>query len=77
MPDVLATLDGIAQAELIRQRQLSPRELVDAAVARIEKLNPVLNAVIAPLFDEARAAAAALDSGGVTRRHPARGGAGT
>ena len=58
MEDALATLDGIAQAELIRQGQLSPRELVDAAIARIEKLNPVLNAVITPLFDEAQAAAA-------------------
>jgi amidase len=58
MEDALATLDGIAQAELIQQGQLSPRELVDATIARIEKLNPSLNAVITPLFDEARAAAA-------------------
>src|SRR5262249_4776777 len=50
--------DGIAQAELIRKGELSPRELVDAAISRTEKLNPVLNAVITPLFDEARAAAA-------------------
>ena len=58
MEDALATLDGIAQAELVRQGQLSPRELVDAAIARCEKLNPILNAVITSLFDEARAAAA-------------------
>ncbi len=58
MEDALATLDGIAQAELIRKGELSPRELVDAAISRIEKLNPVLNAVITPLFDEARAVAA-------------------
>ena len=58
MEDILATLDGIAQAELIRKGEISPPELVDAAISRIQKLNPVLNAVITPLFDEARAAAA-------------------
>jgi amidase len=38
----------------VRRRVLSPLELVDAAIARIEKTNPALNAVIRPLFDEAR-----------------------
>ena len=54
-------LDAIAQAELIREGQLSPVELVDDAIARIEKLNPEINAVIHPLFDKARAAAASSD----------------
>src|SRR4029077_4099711 len=35
-----------------------PAELVDDAIARIEKLNPELNAVIHPLFDRAREGAA-------------------
>jgi amidase len=56
--DELATLDATAQAELVRRRALTPRELVDAAIARIERVNPRLNAVITPLFDDARAAAA-------------------
>ncbi len=34
---------------------------VEGAIARIERLNPLLNAVITPLFDQARAAAAAPD----------------
>src|SRR5437588_5623582 len=47
-------LDAIAQAELVRKGEVSPAELVDDAIARIEKLNPELNAVIHPLFDKAR-----------------------
>lgn len=56
MPDEFATLDATAQAALVRERRVSPVELVDAAIARIEKLNPQLNAVILPLFDKARTA---------------------
>ena len=51
----LAKLDATGQAELVRRGDVSPAELVDAAIARIEKLNPELNAVITPLFDKARA----------------------
>ncbi|MBI4516357.1 MAG: amidase [Deltaproteobacteria bacterium] len=64
MRDELATLDATAQADLVRRGQLTPRELVDAAIARIERVNPKLNAVITPLFDKARAqAVAALPEG--------------
>ena len=55
--DELAFLDGTAQAELVRRKQLTPLELVDAAIARIEQLNPKLNAVITPMFDLARSSA--------------------
>ena len=61
MNDDLAVLDATAQAALIRSRALQPIELVDAAIARIERVNPQLNAVITPLFDAARAAARARD----------------
>jgi amidase len=56
--DELARLDATAQAELVRRGELTPVELVLAAIARIEKLNPQLNAVIHPLFEKARAQAA-------------------
>src|SRR5438128_12142198 len=59
--DELATLDATAQAELVRRRELQPLELVDSAIGRIERINPILNAVITPLFDEGRAAAASRD----------------
>ncbi|MCL5997850.1 MAG: amidase family protein, partial [Chloroflexi bacterium] len=48
------TLDATAQAELVRRGDVRPIELVDAAIARIERLNPHLNAVITPLFEQAR-----------------------
>src|SRR5215475_1488395 len=58
MSDELAHLDATAQAELVRRGDVTPVTLVDAAIARIEKLNPTLNAVITPLFEKARAQAA-------------------
>jgi amidase len=58
MTDDLARLDATAQAELVRTRSASPAELVEAAIRRIEAVNGELNAVIHPLFAEAREAAA-------------------
>lgn len=54
----LSDLDATAQAEAVRSGEASPSELLEDAIARIEKLNPELNAVIHPLFDKARAAVA-------------------
>lgn len=56
--DELAWVDGTGQADLVRRGEVTPGELVDAALARIERLNPDLNAVIHDLSDAARAAAA-------------------
>ena len=50
-------LDATAQAELVRTRQISRTELLEAAIARVERLNPSVNAVITPLFERARAKA--------------------
>lgn len=58
MTEELSRLDATAQAALVADGQASPLELVDAAIARIEAVNPELNAVITPLFDRARAQAA-------------------
>jgi len=52
-----AWLDATAQADLIRKKEVKPMELVDAAIERIEQLNPALNAVITPMYDHARNAA--------------------
>jgi amidase len=59
MADDLAALDATAQAELVRRGDVAARELVDAAIARLERLNPQLNAVIHPALERARDAAAA------------------
>ncbi len=64
MSDELAALDATEAARWVREGRVSPRELVDGAIARIEKLNGPLNAVITPLFEAARSAAdAALPDG--------------
>jgi amidase len=52
LTDELATLDATAQAELVRRGELSARELVEAAIARIEAVDPELNAVIHRFFEE-------------------------
>ncbi len=70
MADDLPWLDASAQAELVRRGKIGPRELVDAAIARIEKINPRLNAVITPLFEKARAAAASTLPDGPFRGVP-------
>ena len=51
--------DGIGLAELVRDGEVSATELLDDAVARIERRDPALNAVVTPLYDSARAAIAA------------------
>jgi amidase len=50
----LGLLDAIGQAGLVRRGEISALGLVDAAIERIETLNPRLNAVVTPLFDLAR-----------------------
>jgi amidase len=47
-------LDATAQADLVRRGEVTPKELAEAAIARIEKVNPELNAVIRTRFDSAR-----------------------
>lgn len=51
-------LDGLAIADLVRKREVSPLEVLETAIARIEAYNPALNAVVASLYDEARQAIA-------------------
>jgi len=46
--------DGLGLAALVRSKQVSPSELVEAAIARIERHNPALNAVVYQGFDDAR-----------------------
>ena len=46
--------DALALAEAVRSGDRTPSELLDEAIARIEKENPSLNAVVQTLYDEAR-----------------------
>ncbi len=54
MTDDLAFLDATAQAALVARGTLSSRELVDAAIERIESVDGRLNAVIHRRFERAR-----------------------
>lgn len=47
--------------KMLADRKVSSRELVDAAIARIEALDPKLNAVVVRDFERARTAAQAAD----------------
>ncbi len=53
--DSYETYDGLGLAALVRQREVSPEELLEAAIARIEAHDSTLNAVVIPMVDEARA----------------------
>ncbi len=57
MIDDLGWVDAVGQAELVRTGECTPLELVDAAISRIERLDPYLNAVIHRMYDKARAEA--------------------
>ncbi len=52
--DHLASLDATAQAELVKRKEVKPIELVESAIERIERLNPALNAVVTPMYEQAR-----------------------
>ncbi|WP_414143311.1 amidase [Burkholderia stagnalis] len=51
--------DAIGLADLVRQRKVSPRELLDAAIAQAEAVNPAINAIVLQDYDAARERAAA------------------
>ena len=55
--------DGLGLAELVKKKKVKSAELVEAAIERIERHNPQLNAVVFKAYDEARAKARAKLSG--------------
>ncbi len=67
-PEALTELSMVQLLSLLRRRQLSPVELVEAHIRRTQAVNPAINALVAPRFEaareEARAAAARYDQAG-------------
>jgi amidase len=49
-----AQYDGMGLAELVKKREVSPAEVCEEAITRIERVNPALNAVITTMYDLAR-----------------------
>ena len=53
-----AEFDAMGLAALVGKGEVTPAEITEAAIERIERLNPAINAVIYKAYDEARATAA-------------------
>ena len=62
MADELWQRGALELAGMIRSKEVSSREVLDAHLARIEQVNPAVNAVVRVLADEARAAADSADA---------------
>ena len=58
----ICRMDAVSLARRFRRRELSPTEVVDAVLARMERLNPILNAVCTPTPDVARAEARGIEA---------------
>ena len=56
--DDLGWFDAVALRDLVAHGEVTPAELAESAIARIDAANPVLNAVVVPLPDTGRALAA-------------------
>lgn len=61
--DALGEHDAVGLAEEIRSGRVSALEAVDAAIARVEKVNPTLNGLAVADYDRARARAARPGNG--------------
>lgn len=86
--DALGRHDAVALADLLRRREVSAAEVLEAAAERARRIDPVLRAIVVPLFDrpvrDPRAAATApfagvptflkdnIDVAGVPTRHGSR-----
>jgi amidase len=60
-----ASYDALGLAALVKDRAVTPLELVDTAIGLIEKHNPALNAVIWTMFDRARDSARTAPGDGI------------
>jgi amidase len=52
--DALGTMDATALADAIATKKVSVKEVTEAAIARSEKVNPVLGAVVVKMYDDAQ-----------------------
>src|SRR5713101_2890311 len=60
----LSSYDAMGLAELIRTKQITPGEVIEDAIRKIEAINPKLNAVVYKTYDRARQRAAAAVADG-------------
>jgi len=65
-----ARYDATGLAELVRRAEVSPAELLETAIARAEAVNPQLNAIVTPLYEQGRVLASQLPEAGPFRGVP-------
>lgn len=53
--------DALGLAELVRNKEMKPAEILEIAIARAEAVNPAINAIIYPLYDMAKKMAGEVD----------------
>jgi Asp-tRNA(Asn)/Glu-tRNA(Gln) amidotransferase A subunit family amidase len=63
--DEYAAQDAIGLADLVRRRQVSAAEVLEAAIARVEAVNPAINAVVLKHYELAREQVRAGTPGGL------------
>ena len=61
LADQTRWMDATDQAALVARDEVTPSELLEAAIERIEQSNPAVNAVVIEWFDHARSVAADPD----------------
>jgi hypothetical protein len=61
LSDLTRWMDATDQAALVASGEVSPSELLHAAIERIERIDPAINAVVIRWFDHARETAASVD----------------
>jgi len=62
--------DAVGLAQLVKEGEVSPGELLENALLLAEKRNPALNAIVHPLYEEGRKIAANLPEEGALRGVP-------
>src|SRR5690554_7897752 len=55
--DEYRQMDGVALAAAVANKEVTASELLEVAIKRAEEVNPKLNGLIIPLYEEARAVA--------------------
>ncbi len=63
----ITNMSATAMAEQIASGALSSREVVEAHISRIEAVNPLINALVVPLFEQARKEAEKADAARVRK----------
>lgn len=68
MADELVKYDAMGLSDLIRKGEITPAELLEITIHRIERINPKLNAIIYKMYDQARATAEIWSTGTKTAK---------